>query len=606
MTQQTNVGVWFGGQADLVVMEPPQTEVRVDGQVEPRVRMDHLEMRLGAAPRAGFSVGFGRDSGSGQDLRLDEMAPRICPGAIVSARLLRGGVLPGAARNDLVMFEGRIGRIEMVLDADGEALHFEAEDPAGEVLRRRLGGQRVWTSGGDAEHVDGPPLVFNPDGQPNASPDRYDPGDGDPYTLFAPASPAGAVAWTLDEAIAYLLGEYGRAQAVGVPSPGAVRRGVGTAVIRDVRLEGRTLGEGLDALLELAGGRVRVAAEPQAEGVGRRLELWFPGRAPGGWLSHQAVGEGFDSRATQFAGLAVRMEFESAPRRYVARGDRKVYESTFDLVAGWDDALASYDPDDFSPSRNPNFDAVRDVFRKWVLNEAGEYSESPYNRGPAPDLSALFEGAPYVRRHRRFLKCFSCDGLGRSRGVCVEVSLDGGTTWQQTNLSLRIFTGECGVYVASDPLPARYLAAAMRGLVRVRVTAAIESDACLLAERATEGAADLPGRTRYLSVPAGYRFRRVAPTSTFYGQGGAEEVDDSAQLQQLVDAAYETDRRSPVPTRIHMPWLAMGHRDGERLLGIRGRRLDLARQHTGYESAPVARRIRYVFAPAPRTELELE
>jgi hypothetical protein len=83
-------------------------------------------------------------------------------------------------------------------------------------------------------------------------------------------------------------------------------------------------------------------------------------------------------------------------------------------------------------------------------------------------------------------------------------------------------------------------------------------------------------------------------------------VDDTARLQELVDAAYEADRRSPTPSRIQVPYLALGHRVGERLLGIRGRRLDLARQHDGYESAPVVRRIRYDFAPVPQTELELE
>jgi hypothetical protein len=410
----------------------------------------------------------------------------------------------------------------------------------------------------------------------------------------------------LDEAVAYLLAEYGVSDLIDVPTPGEVRAALGSLVIRDVSLEGRTLGEALDALLELASGRTIVSVEPQAEGVSRRLELWTPARAPSGWFAHQGVGDRFDPSRTHFASLAAAAHFASAPRRYVACGDLKIYESSFDLVPGWDDAFATYDPDDFSPSLSADFNARRDVFRKWVLNETGQYSESPYDRGPAPDLAAVFEGAPYVRRRRRLLECLSRDALGRSLGIYAEVSLDGGSTWERLSLGVRVLPGECGLYVTDDPLPPRYLAAAMRGQVCVRVTAAIESDSCLRAERVAPGTDGLPGRTRRLSVPAGYRFRRVAPTSRFHGQAGADEADDSPRLQELVDAAYEADRRSPAPARIEVPFLAMGYRVGTRVLGVRGRRLDLAHGGPAYESAPVVRRTVHRFAPEPRTELELE
>jgi len=174
------------------------------------------------------------------------------------------------------------------------------------------------------------------------------------------------------------------------------------------------------------------------------------------------------------------------------------------------------------------------------------------------------------------------------------------------NLGVRVLKNECGLYLADDPLPPRYIAAAMRDQVRVRVTAAIESDAVVAAAYPDEASIYLPGRTRHLNVPAGYRYRRVAPTSRFYGQAGADEADDSARLEELVRAAYLADRRTPAPTRIEIPYLAMGHRVGQRVLGLRGRRLDLAREHGACATAPVVERVRLTFAPAPRTELELE
>ncbi|MCX5672311.1 MAG: hypothetical protein NTU94_13420 [Planctomycetota bacterium] len=606
MTIPANTGAFFGAPAAATVVEPPRTEVRLDGRAEPRLRLDRLEGRMGGAPHAWFSVGLGSSPQTDDTLRLEDLAPLIQPGRQVAAALLRGGVLPGAGRGDLLLFEGRIGRIEMRLDSEGEELRFEAEDPAGELLRRRVGGRRAWTADGSADRVEGLPLVFNPDGRPNASTPPHDPGDREPYTVFAPDSAAGSAAWTLDEAVAYLLAEHGESEVVDVPMLSEVRSIVGALVIRDVALEGRTLGEALGALLELAGARIAVVAEPGETGLSRRLEIWRPDRAPTGWLVHQPPGGRYDPAATNLAALAVRMHFEAAPRRYAARGDPKLYESTFDLVRGWDDSLATYVPEDFSPSANPDFADVRDVFRRWALNEAGDYSAAPYNRGPAPVFSSLFEGALYVRRRRRFLPCLSRDVLGRSRGVYTEVSLDGGTTWEQMNLATRVLTDECGLYLTEDPLPSRYLAAAMRGLVRIRVTATVESDACLSAERAEAGPADRPGRTRHLSVPAGYRFRQVASTSRFYGQGGADETDDTAKLQDLVDAAYEADRRVPAPACIEVPYLAMGHRPGERILGVRGRRLDLARQHAGYETTPVVKSVLHTFAPLPQTQLELE
>jgi len=45
---------------------------------------------------------------------------------------------------------------------------------------------------------------------------------------------------------------------------------------------------------------------------------------------------------------------------------------------------------------------------------------------------------------------------------------------------------------------------------------------------------------------------------------------------------------------------------GQRMLGVRRRRLDFARWELGYDSAPMVKQVRWHFAPEPRTELELE
>lgn len=604
MTVQPNVAVYFADEPAVTTLAPPEAQVTIDGLPGRRVRLESVEHRLGGAPRARFSVGLGAGAAGG-DLRLESAAPDVRPGQTVRATLLRGGALPGADSEDLVLFEGVVSRIELALDSGDERLAFEAEDAAAPVLDARIGGQRVRAGDGSAVAAGGLPLVFNPDGRPNASAELYVPPEGEPYALFAPVSPAGAVAWTLAEAAAYLLAEYGDAERLPAPPPSELREVLPALVLNDVSLEGRTLGEALAALLEPVGGRISVAARPGTGGVSRRLEIWLPGRAPRIRLAHQAIGETFDPDATQFASLSARFEFAAAPRRYVARGDAKLYESTFDLVAGWDDALASYDPDDFSPTANDYFDGIRDVFRKWVLNEAGEYSAAPYDRGPPPDLSDVFEGEAYVRRHRRFLACLSRDALGRSRGVYAELSLDAGQSWAPLAAAARVLDGECGLYLTGDVLPPEYLRACMLGAARVRVTATIESDARVEADAGDSGAADLPGRTRHVAVPAGYRYRKVRPASRFFGEA-ADEADDTERLAALVQAAFEADRVTPAPARVEIPHVALGWSVGVRLEGTRGRRLDLAREHAGFRSDPVVRAVRFRFAPEPGTELELE
>jgi len=198
VTAPTNCAVWFGVAPSVPVLAAPQIEVLVDGSPERRVRLDAIEIEEGRVPRAKFSVGLGCGPDVPDNVRLEDAAPAIRPGCRVQARLLRGGTLPGAVRGNLFLFDGRILKVEFGLDPDGERLEFEAEDLAASVLRRRVGGQRTEGAGGEAEHADGLNLVFNPNGRSNATAALYDPGDGDPYTIFAPVSPAGASAWTLN------------------------------------------------------------------------------------------------------------------------------------------------------------------------------------------------------------------------------------------------------------------------------------------------------------------------------------------------------------------------------------------------------------------------
>jgi hypothetical protein len=593
-------------QPPCIKVDAPRTEVLIEGQPMPRVRLDRLESSLGGAPRAHFSMGLGHEADSAEDYRISEAQSQVVCGGSVTARLLGGGLLPGASGAGQILFEGRINRIDAGLDCDGEWLCFEAEDSVTDILRQRTCGQRVRTAAGQDEVVEGFGLVFNPEGRPNAAYQPHEPEERDAYTIFAAPGDASAFAWTLDRAVTYLLAEFTQADGLAVPTPGEVSDAVGNLVLHDVNLEGRTLGESLGALLELANACLQVVVEPGESSVARQLKIWTRNLASEIWPWHQAVGSDFDPAQTTFSDFAATIHLETSPRRYIARGDRKVYESTFDLVPGWDESLESGDLDDFIPARNPDFAAVRDVFRKWVLNEDGRYTGSPLNRGDPPDFSSLFEGSAYVRRPRRLLPCLSRDGADRSHGVYAEVSLDGGQSWDRLTLAARVLTGECGLYFPEDALPDRYLAVAIRHQVRVRVTATIEADDCVRAQRNDGGGNNLPGRTQYLPVLAGYRYRKVSPTSRFYGSPLSDETDDTSRLQALVDVAWQADYFSLITGRMKIPWLALEYRAGALMPGIAGRCFSLAIDNNGYRTNPFVRRVTLTLAPTVQTELDLE
>ncbi len=599
MTIPANVAAYFAAGGGVTRTVPPEIAVRLDGEEAPRLRLEAWETALGAAPTARFAVALGTDVATGEVLRVEAAAEAVRPGALVEARLVRG-----RGEEDLVLFEGRVTHVDLAFGPGGETLAAEAEDAAANLLRTRLGGRRVALEGGGTVHVPGLELLFNPDGRGNAAPGLYDPGTGEPHAVFAADPLDGAAPWMLDEAVAYVVAEAAAGWVVGVPGPSEVLALVSPMPLQDVLLEGRTLGEALDALLGPVGGRWRLAAEPEVGGPARRLELWVPDRAPVVHLAHQPAGTTYDPAETHFGELAVRFTFAEAPRRTVALGARTRVESTFDLVGGWDPALEDEGPDAYSPSRNAAFETVADVFRKWVLNESGAYTGPPHSRGPAPDLSGLF-GGPTVPRRRRLRPCLSRDALGRGRGVYAEVSLDGGATWGRLAIAARVLAGECGLYLTADPLPPDYLRACLAGDAQVRVTATLEGDDRLRAEWTEPGAEALPGRTRHLLVSGGYGSRTVAPTSRFAGDA-ADTADDAEALAALVAAVAEADRRCPVPARIVLPELDLGRRPGVRVAGVVGRPLALARTHLGYQAAPVVRRVKHRLVPRPRTELELE
>ncbi len=410
-------------------------------------------------------------------------------------------------------------------------------------------------------------VVFNPEGLPNRTEGRYKL-KGHSVYLFEALAENGRL-WTAGDAIEYLLAQVDEAIEV-----------CGLESLRESQYC-------LNAL-EVAGLTVMQAIEKIVEGAGRYFVL---DRCPVGncMTAVMRFTENSTGRLVPIAaGSAVRLDRThfrypvsngEARLQVIATGGLKRYESTFELMPGWDRSLESPDYECYSAATSPDFIAVKDVFRKWVLNETGRYSQPPFDSGPRADLSGLFEGDAYTICSRRFLPCISrvenaSAGVTLKGGYYVEVSYNGGYRWLPYDGACHILTDECGIYLSHGQFDLTMWIAICKDVLRMRITASVESDTPL-----REVVTIRPGvgfqKARMATCDAGdrYRYWKVAPGSRFYrGVNSAGQYDDGAALRRY---AWQYGKRlfaQVEPARITIPWPRMDIRPGDQIVWHDGER----------------------------------
>ena len=228
------------------------------------------------------------------------------------------------------------------------------------------------------------------------------------------------------------------------------------------------------------------------------------------------------------------------------QGDYKVFEATFELVKGWDSSLEGTDYDKFSPSSNPDFFKVKDVYRKWVLNEAGDYTGAPFNQPEAFDFSHIFGTGSFVAKRRRFWPSITTDKNGKSLGYFLEVSYDDGANWWQYSGAFENRLDECAVWLSSNRLDVDTWVAALKGVLRVRITASVVSDeriSCCFSDGAVNSAVAV--REHIAVMPSRFKYRKVMAESIFAGRGDvcSDQVDDGAALYEYVRSVAKASAR---------------------------------------------------------------
>jgi len=505
-----------------------------------------------------------------QDLTAlpEQIENRFGMGRQVSLRQLFNATPPQVAIAGLVLFDGQIEGIETRVGSDGETVELTARDFSAALERVTVYGQHIGVGNDATVFLSGLGTTFNPGGKGNAS---AEPAaiNGRICTVFC-TDVAKAKAWRLADAIGYLLNAHLPAGQLHRPDIAQLLALTQTRTARDLDVTGLSLLEALHRCCESAGLQFRFVPRPVETGPRQAIVFYRNGHRRAVELNCQQVGQKLSLSQTAIAALHAHREFYPVTHRYIGQGDFKVYEATFELVKAWDSALEGTNYYTFCPSTNPEFHKVRDVYRKWCLNEAGDYSGQPCNRGEPYDLTAIFEDGNYVRCRRRFWPTLSTDSHGRSLGYLLEVSYDDGLNWWQYSHAFNNLLEECGVWLSSDQLDVDTWIAALKGALRFRVTASIVSDerlTCIVADGPIGSTA--PVVDHVITLPRGFQYRKISGRSLLAGAGEGfglpNEADDTAALYEFVRQRASASAATIETTDAQTPALALHFEPGDRV-----------------------------------------
>ncbi len=497
----------------------------------------------------------------GERVTIERIETVAAIGREVSIVALYNARMGITAIRSVKVFAGRIEEIETAISGDCESVELIARDFSARLGRISVYGQRVLCGGGLTMRLDGYETVFNRDGLPNASkaPIQH---EGKWYRVFE-VDDTKATWWSRAAAVVYLLGEHLVGGQLGVGDVEQIEGIFEIRLLGELDVNGMSLLDALEKCCEQTG--VRFRFEPcQAEGgPAERIVFYRPGAGRRVELNHQRAGERFSIGRTNICRLDSSRGCYPVTHRHIGMGGWKVYEATFDLVKAWDSSLEGGPQSDYSPSTNPDFDAVRNVYRKWCLNEAGDYAGTPF------DFGSIFERATYLQRRRMFLKALSTDSQGESLGYYLEVSYDDGATWQEYADSFDVLDDECGVWLSSDVLSAEVWTATGAGTLKFRITASVASD-----ERLTVVVADGPVNSaaevvdHVLDLSGRFEFGKVSGKSIFHKStssdiGEPDEVDNSKSLHGYVRNLCETQEDGIETIDVETPILGLYYNCGD-------------------------------------------
>ena len=208
----------------------------------------------------------------------------------------------------------------------------------------------------------------------------------------------------------------------------------------------------------------------------------------------EAIGDAVHEGNKMLWSMSLAQDITPVVNKPIAIGAPDRFEFTAELVPAWFDTFLTLpadladlfytdaelqketDPDSLFYYKNYHLRGIthnagaklRNVGRKWVLNESGFYTdpavegEDHYDRSAAYDFKTVIppeyiflkdsktgkQKRAFAHYNRRLLPCLTVtqDGLS-SVGIKLEFSFDSGLTWQVIPCSVRLLDGECGIFI---------------------------------------------------------------------------------------------------------------------------------------------------------------
>jgi len=290
-----------------------------------------------------------------------------------------------------------------------------------------------------------------------------------------------------------------------------------------------------------------------------------------------------------------------------ATGQHRI-EGTFSLRPGWDPDGEGLTVSEYDRSTSTDFASVREVFRRWVLNEDGAYNEPPYSQSEF-DSRAYFDDPLEPKRVLRLESMFTNAWTDAEHRWCVEYSVDSGVSWADLAVRFLNLTDRGGLQIVENDLPSGFAAAGNAGSLRLRVTASLTAIQPTEQHRFIGNPFNARQIKRVIPLKDNLGLSRVGSTSRFYsdvrnGLLSAYEHDDTQMVERylaVVDPrAFGEKSMIDVSLGPVDPSWRIGDRV-RRFIGT-GWRIDLSGISTRY---PSVIRVRHVFGKQQQTILTL-
>jgi hypothetical protein len=548
---------FFQSQCDALSTSAATASVYLDGQW-----CDFLvPQKIMLAADADFSQAILNYHPKDNDIMPEEIDSVVRCGQKIAIKMVYDEGIGKTIPNEIPVFAGFVEQINTNISSNQQEITVVAKDSSARLRKKTVYGETV-SEQGQGVFIAAAETVFNPAGKPNASKQDIAQ-NGRSFRAFA-VDENDAVFFTCADAIYYLLCSYIPPGEIVIPTLEELGSLTCERSIIDIDVTGLNLIDALRRCCGQAGIRFKFVPSMGLTGPEEAIVFFRPQNSAQVELNCQWPGEKLDISKTSIAEITGKKNFSPITHRYIVQGDYKIYEATFELIKAWDPALEENNYERYSPVTNENFNQVRDVYRKWCLNEAGDYSVSPYNQGPAFDFSKIFENGSYIRKKRRFQPTLTSGQDGSSVGYYLEVSYTNGSHWWPYMASFKILLDQCGVLLSAEQLDMDMWFAILKGVLKFRITACVVAD-----ERINFSVADGPVNStievidKIITLPRRFRYKKVSPSSIFVNNS-ADQADDTNSLVEfartMADSSQSETERLNIKTLLLMPFLSPGDR----------------------------------------------